>query len=143
MRFCSRPYIEVITAPLRYFKYDLGAMLKLVDKKTKLVFIANPNNPTGTYVTKYEVEEFLNALPEDVVVVFDQAYDTFIDVDDYPDSLSYLRRRKNVILLKTFSKAYGLAGLRLGYAIALKAVRTVITRSSSSRRAIRSSMTLQ
>ncbi len=108
---------KVKKAPLRYFKYDLGAMLKLVDKKTKLVFIANPNNPTGTYVTKYEVEEFLNALPKAVVVVFDQAYDTFIDVDDYPDSLSYLRRRKNVILLKTFSKAYGLAGLRLGYAI--------------------------
>jgi len=109
---------KVKKAPLRYFKYDLGAMLKLVDKKTKLVFISNPNNPTGTYVTKYEVAEFLGELPEDVMVVFDEAYDTFIDVDDYPDSLSYLRRKKNVIILKTFSKAYGLAGLRLGYAIA-------------------------
>ena len=105
-------------APLRYFKYDLEAMLKLVNKKTKLVFIANPNNPTGTYVTKYEVAEFINALPEKVVVVFDEAYDAFIDVDDYPNSLSYLKKKKKVIMLKTFSKAYGLAGLRLGYAIA-------------------------
>ncbi len=109
---------KVKKAPLRYFKYDLGAILKLVDKKTKLVFIANPNNPTGTYVTKYEVADFLNALPRQVIVVFDEAYDTFIDVDDYPDSLSYLRRKKKVIILRTFSKAYGLAGLRLGYAIA-------------------------
>ncbi len=109
---------QVKKAPLRYFKYDLGAMLKLVDKKTKIVFIANPNNPTGTYVTKFELADFLDALPEKVVVVLDEAYDTFIDVDDYPDSLSYLRRRKKVVILRTFSKAYGLAGLRLGYCIA-------------------------
>jgi histidinol-phosphate aminotransferase len=109
---------KVKRAPLRYFKYDLEAMLKLVDKKTKLIFIANPNNPTGTYVTKHEVADFLNALPERVVVIFDEAYDTFIDVDDYPDCLSYLKRRKNIIVLRTFSKAYGLAGLRLGYCLA-------------------------
>lgn len=109
---------KVKKAPLRYFKYDLGAMLKLVDKKTKLVFISNPNNPTGTYVTKYEAAEFLNALPESVVVVFDEAYNAFIDVADYPDTLSYLKRKKNIIILRTFSKDYGLAGLRLGYAIA-------------------------
>lgn len=105
-------------APLSYFKYDLGALLKLVDKKTKLIFIANPNNPTGTYLNKKEVAEFLNALPESVIVVFDEAYDAFIDVDDYPDALSYLKKKKRVIILRTFSKAYGLAGLRLGYAIA-------------------------
>ncbi|MDO9572843.1 MAG: histidinol-phosphate transaminase [Candidatus Omnitrophota bacterium] len=108
---------KVKKAPMLYFKYDLGGMLKLVDKKTKLIFIANPNNPTGTYVNKYEVTQFLNALPKSVVVVFDEAYDAYIDVDDYPDSLSYLKKRNNIIILKTFSKAYGLAGLRLGYAI--------------------------
>jgi histidinol-phosphate aminotransferase len=108
---------KVKKAPLRYFKYDLGAISKLVDKKTKLIFIANPNNPTGTYVTKYEVAEFINALPESVIVVFDEAYSAFIDVDDYPDTLSYLKKKKKVIILRTFSKAYGLAGLRLGYAI--------------------------
>ena len=109
---------RVKRAPLRYFKYDLGEMLKLVDKKTKLIFIANPNNPTGTYLTKYEVSEFLSALSKKVMVVFDEAYDTFVDVDDYPDSLSYFKRKKNVVILKTFSKAYGLAGLRLGYLMA-------------------------
>lgn len=119
---------KVKKAPLLYFKYDLGAMLKLVDKKTKLVFIANPNNPTGTYVTKYEVAEFINALPETVVVVFDEAYNTFIDVDDYPDSLSYLKKKKKVIILRTFSKAYGLAGLRLGYAITLPELVTYMER---------------
>jgi histidinol-phosphate aminotransferase len=110
---------KVKKAPLRDFKYDLKAMLKLVDKKTKLVFIANPNNPTGTYVAQNEVAEFIAALPTKVVVVFDEAYNAFIDVDDYPDSLSLLKKKKKVIILRTFSKAYGLAGLRLGYAIAV------------------------
>lgn len=109
---------KIKKAPLRYFKYDLEAILRLIDKKTKLVFIANPNNPTGTYVTKDETEEFLNSLPEGVIVVFDEAYDAFIDVDDYPNSLSYLKKKRKVIVLKTFSKAYGLAGIRLGYAVA-------------------------
>lgn len=120
---------KIKKSPLIYFKYDLKAMLKLVDKKTKLIFIANPNNPTGTYVTKYEVADFLNALPKRVVVVFDEAYDTFIDVDDYPDSLSYLKKNKNVIILKTFSKAYGLAGLRLGYAICPPELATYLERA--------------
>lgn len=107
----------VVCVPLKYFKYDLGAIRKKVDKKTKVIFIANPNNPTGTYVTKYEVEDFMRSLPESVLVVFDEAYDAFIDVDDFPNSLGYLRS-KNCIVLKTFSKAYGLAGLRVGYALA-------------------------
>jgi len=119
---------RVKKAPLRNFKYDLESILKLVDKKTKLIFIANPNNPTGTYVAKDEVERFLKALPESVIVVFDEAYDAFIDVDDYPDSLSYLKNKKQVIVLKTFSKAYGLAGLRLGYAMAAAELITYLER---------------
>lgn len=107
----------VVTVPLKYFKYDLRAIKERIDKKTKMVFISNPNNPTGTYVTKYEVEDFMRGLPEDLLVVLDEAYDTFIDVDDFPNSLA-LVKNKNVIALKTFSKAYGLAGLRIGYAIA-------------------------
>lgn len=107
----------VITVPLKYFKYDLDAIREKVDKKTKIIFISNPNNPTGTYVTKYEIEEFIRGLPESVLLVLDEAYDTFIDVDDFPNSLSYIRN-KNVVVLKTFSKAYGLAGLRVGYAVA-------------------------
>jgi len=108
---------RVIRVPLRYFKYDLESIKKKIDKKTKLVFISNPNNPTGTYVTKYEIEDFIYGLPENVILVMDEAYDTFIDVDDFPNSFKYINN-KNLIVLKTFSKAYGLAGLRIGYAIA-------------------------
>ncbi len=108
---------KIITVALRYFKYDLEAIKKNINKKTKLIFIANPNNPTGTYVTKYELQEFMNSLGQNIILVLDEAYDTFIDVDDFPNSLSYLKTA-NIIVLKTFSKAYGLAGLRIGYAIA-------------------------
>ena len=108
---------RIVKVPLRYFKYDLGSIKRKIDKKTKLIFIANPNNPTGTYLTKYEIEEFMSGLPDNVLLVMDEAYDTFIDVDDFPNSLKYIKN-KNVIVLKTFSKAYGLAGLRIGYAVA-------------------------
>jgi len=108
---------RITTVPLRYFKYDLEGIKRKIDKKTKLIFIANPNNPTGTYLTKYELGDFMRDLPDNLLLVLDEAYDTFIDVDDFPDSLSYIAN-KNVIILKTFSKAYGLAGLRIGYAIA-------------------------
>jgi histidinol-phosphate aminotransferase len=107
---------KLIKVPLRYFKYDLESMKKKIDKKTKLVFIANPNNPTGTYVTKFELRDFMNALPSNILLVIDEAYDAFIDVDDYPDMLDSFRN-KNIIILKTFSKSYGLAGLRIGYAV--------------------------
>jgi histidinol-phosphate aminotransferase len=106
----------IISVPLKYFKYDLEAIKKRIDRKTKLIFIANPNNPTGTYVTKYEMEDFMLGLPENLILVVDEAYDTFIDVDDYPNSMNYLKKN-NILTLKTFSKAYGLAGLRIGYAI--------------------------
>lgn len=108
---------RVITVPLRYFKYDLQGIKRKIDKKTKLIFIANPNNPTGTYVTKRELQDFMSGLPNNVLLVLDEAYDTFMDVDDFPKGLNYIQN-KNVIVLKTFSKAYGLAGLRIGYAIA-------------------------
>lgn len=108
---------KLVTVPLKYFKYDLEAVRKKMDKEVKLIFIANPNNPTGTYVTKFELEELIASLSDGQILVLDEAYDTFIDVDDFPNSLKYLNK-KNVIILKTFSKAYGLAGLRIGYAIA-------------------------
>lgn len=108
---------RIIEVPLKYYKYDLKAIRNKIDRNTKLVFISNPNNPSGTYVTNYELKEFMGGLPQNLVVVLDEAYDTFIDVHDFPNSLSHIRD-KNLIILKTFSKAYGLAGLRLGYAIA-------------------------
>lgn len=108
---------RVIEVPLKYFKYDLDAIRRKIDKKTKLIFISNPNNPTGTYLTSYQMKEFFSGLPEGVLVVLDEAYDAFIDVDDFPNALSRISAG-NLVILKTFSKAYGLAGLRAGYAIA-------------------------
>jgi len=107
----------IITVPLKYFKYDLDGIKRRIDKKTKLIFIANPNNPTGTYVTRSELEDFIRELPENVLLVLDEAYDAFIDTSDFGYGKNYIRN-KNVIVLKTFSKAYGLAGLRVGYALA-------------------------
>ncbi|MFH1578018.1 MAG: histidinol-phosphate transaminase [Candidatus Omnitrophota bacterium] len=107
---------KVIKVGLRDFRYDLKAILKRINKKTKLIFIANPNNPTGTYVNQRELNDFLKQVPRRVVVVLDEAYDVFVDVNDFPKSLGYLKKG-NLIILKTFSKAYGLAGLRIGYGV--------------------------
>lgn len=108
---------SIVTVPLKYFKYDLDAIKNKIGQKTKVIFISNPNNPTGTYVTKLELEDFICDLPDKLLLVLDEAYDTFIDVDDFPCGLNYTQN-KNIIVLKTFSKAYGLAGLRIGYALA-------------------------
>ncbi len=104
--------------PLREHRFDLPAILERVNARTKIIFIANPNNPTGTIVTADEVDAFMRAVPDHVVVVFDQAYQEYVSRADYPDTLRYVRDGRNVIILRTFSKAYALAGLRVGYAIA-------------------------
>jgi len=109
---------EVRKVPLKSYRHDLEAMAEAVSDKTKIVFICNPNNPTGTIVTKKEIDEFLAKIPDDVLVVLDEAYQEFVTSDEYPDSLEYLKQRDNIIILRTFSKAYGLSGLRIGYAIA-------------------------
>jgi len=108
---------KVVTVPLKNLAFDLRAMAAAVTPKTKLVFIANPNNPTGTYVSRGEFERFLKKLPARAIVVLDEAYDTFIDVDDYPRGIDYIKSGR-VIVLKTMSKGYGLAGVRIGYCIA-------------------------
>ncbi|MDO8729802.1 MAG: histidinol-phosphate transaminase [Candidatus Omnitrophota bacterium] len=110
---------RVRTVPLKDFRYDLAAMRKAVTPKTKMVFIANPDNPTGSYVTKAEVEAFLESLSPEVIVFFDEAYAELADVPDYPDTRPLLGKRP-VIIARTFSKAYGLAGLRVGYGMAPK-----------------------
>lgn len=110
---------KVKTVPLTNFKYDLEAIKEKINKKTKVVFIANPNNPTGTYVSAKKVEQFLKGLPPNLIVVFDEAYNEFVDCADFPCTQKYLFS-KNIIILRTFSKVYGLAGLRIGYALARK-----------------------
>ncbi|MCK4436768.1 histidinol-phosphate transaminase [bacterium] len=103
---------------LRNFTHDLVAMGKAVNDKTKLVFIANPNNPTGTMVSDEEVGTFMNKISDEVIVVFDEAYYEYIIRDDFPQTINYVRQGRNVITLRTFSKIYGLAGLRIGYGVA-------------------------
>lgn len=113
----------LIRVPSRNFKHDLAAMAERVGPRTKLIFICNPNNPTGTIVTRAEIEAFLDRLPEQVVVVFDEAYHEYVMDEAYPDTLDYIKQgRPNVITLRTFSKIYGLAGLRIGYGVAAPAL---------------------
>ncbi len=99
-------------------RISLKAMADAVTERTRLVFIANPNNPTGTIVRKDEVEWFLNGLPEGVVVCLDEAYYEYVQDEGFPRSLDYVREGREVVVLRTFSKIHGLAGLRIGYAIA-------------------------
>ena len=104
--------------PLADHAYDLEAMALAINPKTKIVFVCNPNNPTGAYVSKDKVEAFLARVPRDVLVVFDEAYYEYVTAPDYPDTISYVKEGRNVVVLRTFSKIYGLAGLRIGYGIA-------------------------
>ncbi|HKJ33315.1 MAG TPA: histidinol-phosphate transaminase [Balneolales bacterium] len=98
------------------YRFDLQAILDSINEYTKMIYIANPNNPTGTYITRPEFESFIKQVPEDVLVVMDEAYFEFSkDLSDFPDSLSY--KFDNVLTLRTFSKAYGLAGFRIGYGV--------------------------
>ncbi|MEW6008052.1 MAG: histidinol-phosphate transaminase [Candidatus Omnitrophota bacterium] len=102
---------------LKDYKYDLEKIPSSITKKTRLIFIANPNNPTGTYVNNREVESFLKKIPKNIIVVFDEAYNEFIDVNDFPKTLN-LFKKYNIIVLRTFSKTFGLAGLRIGFGVA-------------------------
>jgi histidinol-phosphate aminotransferase len=98
-------------------RHDLRAMRAAVNERTKLIFIANPNNPTGTVVSRSELDELLDGLPSHVVVVLDQAYLEYVDDEDSPRGQDYIHNH-NVVVLQTFSKAYALAGLRVGYGLA-------------------------
>jgi histidinol-phosphate aminotransferase len=107
-----------VVVSLRDHRIDLPKMRRAITALTKMVFVANPNNPTGTIVTAAEVEAFLDKVPDHVIVVFDEAYYDFAEGPDFPDTLAHLQRGKRVVLLRTFSKMAGLAGLRIGYAVA-------------------------
>ena len=103
-------------------RHDLPAMLKAIDDTTRLVLICNPNNPTSTAVGREAIADFIDRAPKDILIVIDEAYTEFVDTNLIPDGLDFYRQYDNVAVLRTFSKAYGLAGLRVGYCIAHDAV---------------------
>ena len=107
-----------VVVMLRDYRLDLEAMGRAVTPLTKLVFIANPNNPTATMVTADEVERFMARVPDRTIVVFDEAYVEFAQGPDFPDSLGYMKQGRKLVVLRTFSKAASLAGLRVGYGVA-------------------------
>ncbi len=108
---------DTVSVPMRDFTHDLDAMLEAVTPETRLIFIANPNNPTGTRVTPDALERFMERVPSHVLTVIDEAYVELLAPDEQPDTLRYIREGRSVCVLRTFSKAYGLAGLRVGYAV--------------------------
>ena len=117
-----------ITTPAREFGHDLQAMRAAITEKTRLLFIAIPNNPTGTLLEKAELRAFLKGLPRHVLVVLDEAYDEYLADDRKSESISWLKEFDNLIVTRTFSKAYGLAGLRVGFALAHPAVADMMNR---------------
>jgi histidinol-phosphate aminotransferase len=119
----------ISVAATRGYGHDLPAMQKAAtDNKAKMVFIANPNNPTGTFLTPDELQTFLRGLPPEILVVLDEAYNEYLPEDKRYDSVSWLKEFPNLIISRTFSKAYGLAGLRVGYAMAHEQVTDMMNR---------------
>lgn len=121
---------ECVEVPLLNHRHDLPGMLAAVNEATRIVYVCNPNNPTGTSVGKTELDEFINHLPGHVILVLDEAYGEYAEDEDYPESLSYIRAGRQVIVLRTFSKIYGLAALRVGYALTTPEIAGLVQRVS-------------
>jgi len=121
---------ELVLVPQREFAFDLTAILQTVmhKRETRLVYLANPNNPTGTAFGARDLEQFLSSLPSDILVVLDEAYIHYADRPDMPDSMKLFRQFKNLLVMRTFSKVYGMAGLRIGYGIAQEGVVRVMNK---------------
>lgn len=119
---------QPVTVPERDFKVDVDAILKVVTPKTRMIFIANPGNPTGTYLTKEEIRRLCRFLPENIVIVLDAAYAEFVDAADYDAGAALVDEFPNVVMLRTFSKIYGLGGVRLGWSYASRDITDVLNR---------------
>jgi histidinol-phosphate aminotransferase len=114
--------LPMIRVPMKDYGFDLDAMVSRITPNTKLIVIANPNNPTGTIVRRNALDAFMKKVPEHVLVVLDEAYFEYVNDSEYPDSLQYVRAGRPVLILRTFSKVFGLAGLRIGYGISTREV---------------------
>jgi histidinol-phosphate aminotransferase len=119
---------RAIVVPAKEYGHDLDAMAAAIDADTRLVFIANPNNPTGTFIAPDAIEAFLRRVPDNVIVVLDEAYNEFLTPEQQFESAQWVRKYPNLMVSRTFSKAYGLAGLRVGFAIAQPAVTDLMNR---------------
>jgi histidinol-phosphate aminotransferase len=117
-----------IEVPARDYGHDLDAMRAAITPKTRIVFVANPNNPTGTWLPGHVVEPFVASVPHDVIVVLDEAYDEFLEPSDRSHSIAWVARHPNLIVSHTFSKAHGLAALRVGYGVTSTAVADLLNR---------------
>jgi histidinol-phosphate aminotransferase len=117
-----------IVVPAKNYGHDLEAMAKAIDDETYVAWVANPNNPTGTFARHEEVEAFLKRVPERVLVVLDEAYNEYLTPELRSDTVKLVKRHPNLVITRTFSKAYGLAGLRVGYALAHASVADVMNR---------------
>jgi histidinol-phosphate aminotransferase len=106
---------KIVRAPIREFHYDLAAIAEAVTPRTRIIYLANPNNPSGTMFTADEFAEFMERIPDSVLVVLDEAYFEYVDRDDYSRSLDMVGEGRNLLVMRTFSKIYGLAGMRIGY----------------------------
>ena len=119
---------KAVSVPAKNFGHDLDAMLAAINERTRIVFIANPNNPTGTWISATSLDRFLAQVPEHVLVVLDEAYFEYVEETAYPNGLSRLDAYPNLIVTRTFSKIYGLAGLRVGYSISSLDIADVLNR---------------
>ncbi|KPK09282.1 MAG: aspartate aminotransferase [Betaproteobacteria bacterium SG8_39] len=117
-----------IVVPAKQFGHDLAAMAKAVEADTRVLWIANPNNPTGTFAPASEIEALLQAVPQRVLVVLDEAYNEYLPLESKYDSVKWLKRYPNLVIVRTFSKAYGLAGLRVGYGLVHPALADIMNR---------------
>jgi histidinol-phosphate aminotransferase len=120
---------EIVKVFARNFGHDIAGIISAVNKETRIVFIVNPNNPTGTYTTHDDLIHLLESIPREVLVVIDEAYNEYIDRPDYPDTLKLLPKYPNIIVTRTFSKAFGLAALRIGFAAASPEISGILNRA--------------
>jgi len=119
---------KAVTIPLKQWRHDLNAMAAAITARTRLLFLCNPNNPTGTMVSAEEVARFVTRVPEHVIIVFDEAYFEYVRSSQFPDTMTYVKQGRNVIVLRTFSKIYGLAGLRIGYGVTTPEITNFLNR---------------
>ena len=119
---------KAVVVPLVQWRHDVTAMADAITERTRLLFLCNPNNPTGTMVSADEVTSLLARVPEHVVVVFDEAYFEYVRSAEFPDSMAYVKQGRNAIVLRTFSKIYGLAGLRIGYGVTTPEIANFLNR---------------